>query len=166
VEKAGKTRAWATILTDTACFPAFPEPKPMLSVHKNKTFATLLALLLGGIGMHRFYLYGARERWAWVHAASLPAAALVAVLAPGQDWFFKILPILLSYIGAFVEALVIGLLADDKWDAAHNAGSGKVSASNWPLALLLVATVAAGAVVLISTIARLFDLLYTGGSYG
>jgi TM2 domain-containing membrane protein YozV len=138
----------------------------MSTPHKNKTFATLLALLLGGIGVHRFYLYGAKDRWAWLHAASLSVAALVAVLAPGQDWFFKILPLLASYIAGFIEALVIGLLADDKWDAAHNAGAGKLSASNWPLALLLVGTLMAGAIVMIATISRLFDLLYTGGAYG
>ncbi len=48
----------------------------MASTHKNKTFATLLAALLGGAGMHRFYLYGQRDIWAWVHAASLPLSAL------------------------------------------------------------------------------------------
>ena len=135
-------------------------------MHKNKTFATLLALLLGALGAHRFYLYGARDRWAWLHVASLPVAALVAVLAPSQDWFFKILPLLVSGIAGYIEALVIGLLSDEKWDAAHNAGSGRQSASDWPLALLLVGTVMTGAVVMIGTMSRLFDLLYTGGAYG
>ncbi|RYE78204.1 MAG: NINE protein, partial [Oxalobacteraceae bacterium] len=31
--------------------------------HKNKTLATLLALLFGSIGLHRFYLYGRRDLW-------------------------------------------------------------------------------------------------------
>ena len=40
------------------------------------------------------------------------------------------------------------------------------SESRWPLAVIIVATVMVGAGMLIATIARLFDLLYTGGAYG
>ncbi|MES2300117.1 MAG: TM2 domain-containing protein [Pseudomonadota bacterium] len=138
----------------------------MPSNHKNKTLATLLALVGGVVGAHRFYLGGARDRWGWLHLASVAVAAMVAVLAPAQNPFFKVLPLLVSGIAACIEALVIGLLADDKWDAAHNAGSGRQSRSSWPLAVLLVATLMGGAVLVIATIARLFDLLYTGGAYG
>jgi hypothetical protein len=54
----------------------------------------------------------------------------------------------------------------EKWDARHNAGSGRATQSNWVLALLLVATMLVGCTALIATIARLFDLLHTGGAYG
>ncbi|MDC8757402.1 NINE protein [Janthinobacterium fluminis] len=138
----------------------------MAASHKNKTFASLLAFLLGALGAHRLYLGGKRDRWAWAHLAALPASLLVAVLAPEADWFYKVLPLTLSAIVGFLEALVLGLTPDDKWDAARNTGSGKQSASNWPLALLLVATLMVGAATLIATLARLFDLLYTGGAYG
>ncbi|WP_317205102.1 NINE protein [Janthinobacterium sp.] len=134
--------------------------------HKNKTFASLLAFLLGTLGAHRLYLGGARDRWAWVHLAAVPASLLIMALAPDADWFFKALPLIVSGLVGFLEALVLGLTPDEKWDAARNAGSGKVSASNWPLALLLVLTLMLGAGTLIATIARLFDLLYTGGAYG
>ena len=33
---------------------------------KNKTLATWLALLLGPLGMHRFYLYGWRDTLGWL----------------------------------------------------------------------------------------------------
>ena len=66
----------------------------------------------------------------------------------------------------FIEALLLGVTPDEKFDAAFNAGSEGRSDSRWPLALLLVATMLVGATVLISTMARLFDLLYTGGAYG
>ena len=56
--------------------------------------------------------------------------------------------------------------ADDKWDARYNAASGRLSDTGWPLAVVLVATLMLGAGVLIATMARLFDLLYTGGAYG
>lgn len=134
--------------------------------HKNKTVATLLASVLGGLGGHRLYLRGARDRWLWVHLASVPAAAVVAAAAPGADWFYKILPLVISVLVGFLEALVLGLMPDEKWDALYNAQSGRQSASHWPLALLLVLTLMVGAGMLIATISRLFDLLYTGGAYG
>lgn len=138
----------------------------MAATHKNKTFASLLAFLLGALGAHRLYLRGAGDRWAWLHLAALPASLLLWALAPAADWFYLALPLTVSALVAFLEALVLGLTPDEKWDAAHNAGSAKQSASNWPLALLLVATLMVGAGALIFVIARLFDLLYTGGIYG
>ena len=112
--------------------------------HKNKTFATLLAALLGGFGAHRFYLYGGKDRWAWVHVILFP----------------------FSIYAGFIEALVIGLTSDEKWDVQHNADSGRKSESAWPLAVLLVLTMGLGTVAVIATLARTFDLLYTGGAYG
>lgn len=116
----------------------------MHQTHKNKTFSTLLAAVLGGLGAHRFYLYGKKDVWAWVHLVFFPV----------------------SVYAGFIEALTIGLTPDDKWDARHNGGSGKQSASGWPLILLLVLTLGFGATAVIATLARAFDLLYTGGAYG
>lgn len=134
--------------------------------HKNKTFTTLLAALSGALGLHRFYLRGGRDAGAWLHLSSLAACALIALLAPQANWFYKLLPLLVSALAGFLAALVTGLTADEQWDAAHNADSGQQSSSHWPLALLLVATLMVGASVLIATISRLFDLLLTGGAYG
>ncbi|MCC2954482.1 NINE protein [Massilia sp. IC2-477] len=137
----------------------------MAVAHKNKTFATLLALLLGGFGVHRFYLKGGTDRLGLLHLCSLP---LVGILygAVKPHPFYVVLPLLVSYIAGFVEGLIIGLTPDEAWDAQYNQGSGKTSRSNWMLALLLVLILGVGAIVLIGTIARVFDLLYTGGSYG
>ncbi|MGO4379860.1 NINE protein [Pseudoduganella sp. RAF53_2] len=138
----------------------------MSVLHKNKTLATLAATLLGGIGLHRFYLRGLGDKWGWLHIASLPVCGIVAMAAPDADPYFKLLPYFISILTGFLEALVLGLMPDEKWDATFNAGSGKQSASRWPLALVLVATLAVGAFGLIAAISRLFDLLYTGGVYG
>ncbi len=138
----------------------------MPAPHKNKTLATLLALLLGAVGAHRFYLRGALDRLGLLHVCSLPLCGLVIGLAPQANSFYKLLPLLVSAIAGFVEALIIGLASDQAWDQRYNPGSGRTSASSWPLALLLVATMLVGTVFLIGTISRLFDLLYTGGAYG
>lgn len=134
--------------------------------HKNKTLATALAFVLGTVGAHRFYLHGPVDRLGLLHASSLPIAALIYSKVDGIHPFYALLPILVSSIAAFIGALVIGLSPDDKWDARHNAGSGKHSRSTWPLAVLLVLTLLVGTTVLIGTISRLFDVMYTGGAYG
>lgn len=116
----------------------------MSAGHKNKTFAAFLAAVFGGLGAHRFYLYGRKDRWAWVHLLLFP----------------------LSVFAGFIEALAIGLTPDDRWDALHNKESGRQSDSGWPLAALLVLTFGGGAIAVIAAIARTFDLLFTGGAYG
>ena len=134
---------------------------------KNKTLATVLALALGGLGAHRFYLHGGVDRLGVLHACSLPVAGLVYTQTDGGvDVFYALLPMLVSYIAAFIAALAIGLTPDEKWDARFNADTGRRTQSNWILAVLLVATLMVGATVLIATISRLFDLMYTGGAYG
>lgn len=138
----------------------------MTKPHRNKTFATLLAVLLGAVGAHRFYLRGALDRLGLVHVMSVPMAGLVYGLAPDANWFFQALPLIVSAIFGFLEALVIGLTSDEKFDAAFNPDSGRTSASRWPLAVLLVATMLVGTTTLIATMSRTFDLLYTGGAYG
>lgn len=116
----------------------------MTTPYKNKTLATFLAAFFGGLGAHRFYLYGKKDVWAWVHVLLFP----------------------LSIFAAFIEALVIGLTADEKWDEAHNTHSDRKSDSGWPLVVLLVLTFGGGAIAVIAAIARTFDLLFTGGAYG
>ena len=134
---------------------------------KNKTLATALALSLGGLGAHRFYLHGGVDRLGLLHACSLPVAGLVySQTDGGADVFYALLPLLVSYIAAFISALAIGLTPDEKWDARFNTGAAKRTESTWILAVLLVATLMLGATVLIATISRLFDLMYTGGAYG
>lgn len=138
----------------------------MPTFQKNKTIATFLAFVAGSLGAHRFYLYSRKDPWGWAHLASVPLALLLRQLSPDQPLLFVAAPLVISGLAGFIEALVIGLTPDDKWDARHNAASGRHTASGWPLAILLVLTLGVGAVALIAAIARTFDLLFTGGAYG
>lgn len=134
--------------------------------HKNKTLATLLAVMLGSIGMHRLYLRGNKDRWLILHLVSVPACMFIAVAWPQLNGYYKLLPLMFSLLIAQLEGLVLGLIPDDQWDAKFNPGSSKQSASGWPLAMLLVAALAVGAAGLIFVITRLIDLSYTGGAAG
>lgn len=138
----------------------------MASSHKNKTFATLLSSLLGTFGIHRFYLRGIKDRWGWVHLATLPISLLYAKLFFNLPLFVTASPLMLSALSGLLEALILGLTPDEKWDAKFNPNSEQRSHSHWPLALILVLTLAIGATALIAMLARSFDLLYTGGAYG
>lgn len=137
----------------------------MAAAHKNKTVATLLALLLGGFGIHRFYLKPGADRIGLLHLCCLPVTGILYGAVKPHP-FYIVLPLLVSYIAGFVEALVIGLTPDEKWDAQYNAHSGQQTRSNWVLVSLLVITMLVATTVLIGTIARLSDVVYTGGAYG
>lgn len=138
----------------------------MHSEHKNKTFATFLATFLGGLGVHRVYLYGWRDKWAWLHFASLPASFLLALAAPSQPLIFTGSSLILSVLSGCIASLTIGVTPDPIWDARFNRDSGQNSMSDWPLAVLLVLTVGAGATALIAAMARMADLFLTGGAFG
>ncbi|CAN5140871.1 NINE protein [soil metagenome] len=138
----------------------------MTPTHKNKTFATLLAATLGGSGIHRFYIHGRRDPWAWLHFASIPVSLILIFFGANGPMILLAGAFVASTLAAVLEALVIGLCPDEKWDARFNPDSRKKTVSGWPLALLLVVTVGGGAIGFIFVIARSFDLILTGGAYG
>lgn len=138
----------------------------MTTKHKNKTFTTFITTVFGSLGLHRFYLYGSRDVWGWLHLVTLPLSVLALALWPDQQKLFLFTLFIASALIAILEALVTGLMPDEKWDAQQNPHSGEKSESTWLIALIIVFSVGLGAIGLIGTIARTFDLLFTGGSYG
>ena len=137
-----------------------------MSLRKNKTFTALLASLGGGFGLHRFYLYGMKDKWAWLHVMSLPVSLLIYFCGLNVHTFFAAVPLLLSMLAGFIACLIIGTTSDEKWDTQYNVASSKKSDTGWPMALILILTLGVGASALIAVIARTFDLLFTGGMYG
>lgn len=138
----------------------------MTASHKNKTFAALLALLFGGAGLHRFYLHGLRDGWGWLHAAALLLSGGLLAQDPSRALLVNTAPLVLSVLAACIETFVIGLMADEKWDAHYNAASGQQSDTSWMVAVLMVVNLGYGATLMLIALARSFDLLLTGGSYG
>ncbi len=138
----------------------------MTAPHKNKTLATLLSFFLGAAGLHRFYLRGATDLWGWLHFASLPATGLLLSTLPDQPLLVTAAPLILSMLVASIETFVIGLTPDEQWDARWNAGSGRKTDSRWPIPTLMVLNLFYGATLLLTVIARAFDLMLTGGAYG
>jgi hypothetical protein len=125
---------------------------------KSKTLATWLALLAGSLGVHRLYLHGARDPWAWL---SWPPTLLGLVGAWrmqtfGQDdrlsWL--LIPLLgLSLAASMLAAIVIGLTSDERW-AARFATQGEAPATTgWGPVLGVIAALMVGGAVLMGTIA-------------
>jgi hypothetical protein len=137
---------------------------------RSKTLATWLALAGGALGLHRFYLYGARDLLAWLHP--LPTlAGLLGVLRVrelGQDdrlaWVLLPLLGLMLSVG-LITAIVYGLTPDARWAARHGAGQPPRATGWGPVLGVMLALLLAGIVVM-STIAFAFQKLFEwqGGS--
>lgn len=105
---------------------------------KHKTLTVWLALLLGPLGAHWFYL-GKRRAWAYL-------------------LFFPV-----SFFASGIDAMRLGLMPDDKWNEAYNPDipvdtpqSNGLTVTGIGLAL------AAWVTVLMSTLAVIFQWYFVG----
>ena len=124
---------------------------------RAKTAATWLALLGGSLGAHRFYLYGWRDKLAWLHPppALLGLAGVVRMANLGQDdqasWLLIPLLGLMLSIG-MMAAILYGLTPDAQWALRHRQGAG-VQATGWAPVLGVVLALLVGGAVLMGTLA-------------
>ncbi|KPF50858.1 hypothetical protein IP87_03295 [beta proteobacterium AAP121] len=125
--------------------------------YRSKTLATWLALLLGTLGIHRFYLHGAKDLLGWLHPLPtlLGLAGVVRMQNLGQDdrtaWL--LIPVFgLMFSLAMLTAIVYALTPDEKWDARHNPGQpGR--GTRWGPVLAAIVALLLGGGVLMGTIA-------------
>lgn len=129
----------------------------MSSPYKSKTLATWIAVIGGCLGLHRFYLYGFRDRWGWL----FPLPTLIGLVgvrrmqALGQDdrlaWL--LIPVLgLMLAGTMLAAIVYGLTPDERWNARHNP-HGPEHVSGWGAVIGVIVALLLGAGVLMATVA-------------
>ncbi|BAL94686.1 NINE protein [Rubrivivax gelatinosus] len=125
--------------------------------YRSKTVSAWAAFALGAFGAHRFYLHGARDGLAWLHAVPTAAGLVGAVRLQtlGQDdraaWL--LLPLLgLMLSQSMLCAIVFALTPDERWNARHNPGH-PVHPTGWAPVLAAIASLMVGGVVLTSTVA-------------
>lgn len=133
------------------------KPPAPAAFYKSKTLATWLALLLGGFGLHRFYLHGLSDRWGWLFPwpTLLGLYGLQRMELLGQDdrLSWALMPLLgLSLAAAMLSAIVCGLTPDEKWNSRHNPGQ-LARASGWINIIGVVISLLIGGAVLMTTIA-------------
>lgn len=132
--------------------------------YRSKTLTTWIAVFGGALGLHRFYLYGPKDLWGWLH----PAPTLLGLLGMwrlrqlGQDdrlaWL--LLPVLgVMLTAAMLAAIVYGLTPDEKWDSRHNPGQ-PVRATGWGPVLGVMLALLLGGMSLMSTAAFGFQKLF------
>jgi hypothetical protein len=121
---------------------------------KIKGIAAWLALLLGSLGLHRLYLYGLGDRWAWAH----PLPTLLALIAlrdienidaPQLTWALPLFGLMVA-IGC-LNAILIGLMPDERWNARHNPQQ-PATASRWAPVLAAVFALLLGGTALMASI--------------
>lgn len=124
---------------------------------KSKTIAAWLALLTGMFGLHRFYLYGLKDRWGWLHPLlTLPGLIGINRMNElGQDdrLAWVLIPLLgLSVAAAMLTGIVYGLMPDERWDQRHNPGHTSAP-SGWGAVIAVVACLLIGGTSLMATLA-------------
>lgn len=124
---------------------------------RSKTAATWIAILVGPIGLHRFYLHGLRDLAGWLYPLPtlLGAYGVHRMRAFGQD--DQLAWILIPWLGATItaamlSAIVYGLTSDEKWNARFNPEK-KGGLSGWGAVLGAMLALLLGAGVLMATIA-------------
>jgi TM2 domain-containing membrane protein YozV len=129
--------------------------KPQQTKHRSKSIAAWLALTLGTLGAHRFYLHGWRDVGAWLHVPPtlLGLAGVIRLRNLGQDdqvaWFLiPMLGLMLSL--AMLTAIVYALTPDERWAAKHHQ---PVVDTTWAPVFAAVLSLFFGGAVLMGTIA-------------
>jgi len=124
---------------------------------RRKSLAALLAFLFGAFGAHRIYL-GEPRWWLPLSVTALMLPLLVGVRNWYQSPAFFVLAI--PVIAGFIEALVLALMPDEKFDARYNAAGDERNDSGWDAVLVAIATLMVGATVTITVIVLLFQTLF------
>ncbi len=128
---------------------------------RNKTVAAWLAVLLGSLGIHRFYLRGLGDWIGWLFP--LPTAlgwwGVDRVLTYGQDdklsWL--LIPLLgISLTAACISAVVYTLTDKDTWNRQYNTALDTEHASgstSWLGMGALILAMLLGAISLMGSLA-------------
>ena len=136
----------------------------MFESPKNKTIAAWLAFIVGQLGLHRFYLFGFKDKLAWLHpvVAAIGWYGVYRVTLYGQD--DQLAWLLVPFLGftlaaTAITAIYYGLTATEKWNAQHNANCIASSAgdTNWLTMGAIVFALLFGATALMSSIAFSFQ---------
>jgi hypothetical protein len=125
--------------------------------YKSKTLAAWLALAGGAVGLHRLYLRGLGDVWAWLHLLPTSAGYLGVLrlrdIGVDDRLSWALMPLLgLMLAQGMAFAIAYGLTPDERWDAKHNPGS-PVQATRWGPIFAVVLALLLGATALMSTIA-------------
>ena len=124
---------------------------------RSKMLATWLAIVVGSLGLHRFYLHGVGDRWGWLYPLPTLAGAYGAWRMRELGIDDRLGAVLVPLLGAtlaaaMLSAIVYGLTDDVRWAARHG-NPGSPQRAGWPTVAGVVVALALGATVTMATIA-------------
>jgi hypothetical protein len=131
-------------------------PAPAERRTRSRAVATWLALVGGSLGLHRLYLHGWRDPWAWLH----PLPTLVGAYGFWRMREFGVddargallVPLLGVMLAAtMLQAIVYGLSGDERWAARHGGNAG--APRGWSTYIGVVLALAIGTSIAMATIA-------------
>lgn len=124
----------------------------------SKVKVGLLAALFGGLGAHWWYL-GRPRAWlvTVIGLALLASAFLFDVWWENPAFFLLFIPIL----AGFIEAIVLCLMSDARFDARYNPGLIRTTPSGWGPVLVASFTLLIGTVALMFGIAMIVIYIWT-----
>lgn len=132
---------------------------------KNKTLATWLTFWGGPLGLHRFYLYGFKDMWAWL--LPIPTAlglyGLERVAQFGQDdtLSWMLIPLLgFTIAGCAMNAIIYGLTSMEKWNARFNPQADALAPAGrtqWITVIGVVTALLMGTTVLMASLVFSFQ---------
>ena len=130
---------------------------PAMPRFRHKALAALLAASTGALGLNRVYL--GQGLW-WlplgITRGALPLLFGVRNWYQTPAFFVAMVPV----IAGFLQALVLALMPDEKFDARFNANTDRRNRSGWDAVLVAIASLAAGTIILTATIALLFQTYF------
>jgi len=127
------------------------------AVGRSRAVATWLALIGGSIGLHRFYLHGVRDGWAWLHPwpTLLGGYGFWRLREFGVDderGSFLVLLLGVMLAMSMLQAIVYGLTSDERWARRHGPAVPPRGPA-WPTFVAVGLALAIGASVAMATIA-------------
>ena len=130
---------------------------PQQQRYRSKTLATWIALIGGAFGLHRFYLHGLTDRWAWLFIPptliGLYGVQRMREFGVDDQLAWALIPLLgLMLAATMISAIVYGLMPDERWNARFNP-SGPLHRTGWSTVIGVIAALVIGAGVLMATIA-------------
>lgn len=132
---------------------------------KHKWLLPWLALIGGAFGLHRFYLFGLRDKFAWIHLPFALAGVVGVARARNLGLDDRLSWLLMPLLGAAVAAGLLGgivytLMNDERFNARFNRGQ-PLAHMGWAPVLGVIACLIVGGTVTMATIAYSFEKLFT-----
>ncbi len=125
---------------------------------RNKVTVGLLAAIFGCVGAHWWYL---KRPYAWL--VSLVSLALMVACSFAEVWWENPAFFLLFVptLDGFIEAIVLCLMRDERFDALYNPGLVRDKPSGWGPVLVASFTLLIGTVALMFGIAMIVIYIWS-----